>query len=304
MGTGRKWMLGCGIGCAVVLGFGALLTGGTVMLVKHAVENFHSAKRTQETLVNLYGPIESYTPAWDGTLAPERVERFLKIREATGADRGVLAHGITEELPDVKSQPRSPRRTWRGLRLGMGLANGLSAYVQRRNEAMLDAGMGPGEYAYLYCVVYFAWLGEDPGAGPPNVHLGNRGRSRIFSFDTNDDRWQNDEGRRYEIRTRANAWMRAILSNQLAAVPDTGGAEVSPWRAQIAAEVQKLEDDKARVPWQDGLPETTRASLEPFRDRLTAQWSPMTNLLELLFLDSASTDSSKHDRHRRDRDKV
>ena len=41
--------------------------------------------------------------------------------------------------------------------------------------------------------------------------------------------------------------------------------------------------DSHRLPWQDGLPGVLSASYEPFRDRLEASYSRLTNLFELSF---------------------
>lgn len=44
-----------------------------------------------------------------------------------------------------------------------------------------------------------------------------------------------------------------------------------------------MEADRYRLPWQDGLPEVLEISLSPFRERLEASYSKMTNALEVAF---------------------
>ena len=53
------------------------------------------------------------------------------------------------------------------------------------------------------------------------------------------------------------------------------------WREALEAEIEAMELNRYRLVWQDGLPEVTRRSLEPFRGRLEASYSPLTNGVEM-----------------------
>ena len=44
-----------------------------------------------------------------------------------------------------------------------------------------------------------------------------------------------------------------------------------------------MEADLHRLPWHDGLPEVLEPSLKPFRERLEASYSPMTNMFEISY---------------------
>jgi len=70
------------------------------------------------------------------------------------------------------------------------------------------------------------------------------------------------------------------LDEDLAADSKPGGL-----RELVNAELQTLEADPERIPWEDGLPEEFEAGLEPYRERLEATYSPATNPFELLELD-------------------
>ena len=70
-----------------------------------------------------------------------------------------------------------------------------------------------------------------------------------------------------------------MLRNQLDALP---GETDDAWREGLAGEIEMLERDADRVPWQDGVPDSILASLEPFRERLEAAYNPATNPFELL----------------------
>ena len=52
-------------------------------------------------------------------------------------------------------------------------------------------------------------------------------------------------------------------------------------REALANEIAAMEDDRRRLPWQDGLPATLAASLEPHRERLEATYDPVANAFEL-----------------------
>ena len=73
-----------------------------------------------------------------------------------------------------------------------------------------------------------------------------------------------------------------MLRRQQAALePLEASPDGEAWRRALAAEISALEADRFRIPWQDGLPEVLRQSLEPFRARLEASYSSMCNPLEI-----------------------
>jgi len=42
----------------------------------------------------------------------------------------------------------------------LGIIPLMAEFVKTRNQALLDAGMGMGEYYFIYVVVYYPWLGK------------------------------------------------------------------------------------------------------------------------------------------------
>ncbi len=62
-------------------------------------------------------------------------------------------------------------------------------------------------------------------------------------------------------------------------------SELSGLRELVAAELQALEADPERIPWEDGLPKDFAIGLESYRDRLESTYSAATNPFELLELD-------------------
>jgi hypothetical protein len=69
-----------------------------------------------------------------------------------------------------------------------------------------------------------------------------------------------------------------MLRNQLASLPsaDTDRA------AALTAEIEAMERDPERWPWQDGLPADIARGFEPYRERLEASYDAPMNALELM----------------------
>ena len=71
-----------------------------------------------------------------------------------------------------------------------------------------------------------------------------------------------------------------MLHNQLAAL--TADESVDPnWSESLRTEILLMESDGLRLPWQDGLPPQTAASLEPYYEELAASYSTMVHPVEL-----------------------
>jgi hypothetical protein len=153
-------------------------------------------------------------------------------------------------------------------------------FVAARGEALLEAGMGSGEYLYIYSVAYYSWLRKSPADGPAFPLVGDDGdggqghRGGRDEFDVR-------EGRREVVLRRLNERLLPMLRRQLAAV-DAGPPAREGWREALAAEVSALESDPFRIPWRDGVPEPLATSLEPFRRRLESSYSALCNPLEVV----------------------
>ncbi len=55
----------------------------------------------------------------------------------------------------------------------------------------------------------------------------------------------------------------------------------SSWHKILADEIEKIEDDDDRLPWQDGLPDPLLDSLQPFKESFENSYTPLLNPLEL-----------------------
>jgi hypothetical protein len=284
--------MGCGCGCGLLVLLLGLFVWGGYVLIKNVVETAQEAEAVLEQVREEHGRLSDFRPEPDGALAPERMEVFLRVRELMGPARAETEHVFTL-LSSQESEGASqvPGVVGRVIEWGMGIlrieaATDLIpqaiAFVGARGEALLEAGMGPGEYLYIYSIAYFSGLGKSPADGPAFPLVGD---------DEDGDRGDRGMGDEFDIResrrelvlVTLNERLLPMLRRQLAALDESGRLrEADPWRQQLAAEIAAMEEDRFRIPWRDGLPPVIEASLEPYRARLEASYSPMCNPLEVM----------------------
>ena len=276
--TTRKWLIGCGIGCGVIIVIGALLITGGVLYVRNLVEGFKDSEAILETLTEKYGRITEFTPAPDGRIPSARIEAFLEAREVTTELREKIERDIGILDEDEGIDVESSGNVFQKLKLGFGLIPQIAQFFKARNQALLDVGMGMGEYYYLYTLVYFSWLDKPLLDGPPISIRGGDEEIRI-------EDWDDEEAREVQqdlSLRRIHRMLLPMLRNQyekLTAGPVEEAFE--DWRSALAAELEAMEDDRYRLPWQDGLPEVITSSLEPYRARFERSYSRLMNAIEI-----------------------
>jgi len=189
------------------------------------------------------------------------------VREEMEEDLGRLS------AAEEKGLAGSGESTLGLLRSGAGMITGIFEFTTARSHAQLDAGVGPGEYLYIYTLAYHTFLGYSPADGPP------------FSLVTGSDDQGNRadafairEERLAKIRRRLNQRLLPMMRHQLADARSLDAP--GDWQTLLAAEVEAMANSRHRLPWQDGLPDFMARSLEPFRERLAASYSEMCNPLE------------------------
>lgn len=258
----QYWLVGCGGGCAlIVLGIAALIVGGGIF-VKDTMEGFEQAIETRKALEDEHGTVAEFTPWPDGAVPPERMEAFLAVREAAAPAREKLvatfaalptSPGAAEEL-DAKPFLEKMRAVFDITRSAVGMGAEMGQFFDARNRALVDQGMGLGEYTYVYAIAFYVYLGhpiDETGTGIPMPNMAAR---------------------------RLPRELLAMVKNQLAALPEAGDAT---WKARLSEEIAALEQDGDRLPWQDGLPTAIAASLEPYRERLESSYVREANPFEL-----------------------
>ena len=279
--TTKKWLVGCGIGCLVIILILIVLGVGGYMFFKNLVGEFQEQEELMEILTERYGEIKDFCPEPDGSIGPSRIEAFLSVREAFAPYREKLEFSMRELQDRVglsEVEVKKPKNIFEMVKLGFGLIPQIAEFMKFRNQALLDAEMGMGEYTYIYAIAYFSWLGKPPEDGPDFEVMEEGGGSRMGEMDIEEMR----EERRDAMIRRLHRLLLPMLENQLEKLKEMAPSETqSEWQARLEAEIQAMEDDRFRLPWQDGLPDAIETSLAPFRDRLEQSYNPMTNPFEL-----------------------
>lgn len=279
--TTQKWLIGCGIGCGVIIILAIIAGVGGFFFIKGIVNEFEEMDEVADLLEERFGKMREYSPEIDGAVLPDRIEAFLKVREAYVQERDKIEKTLAT-LSSQKDKPeievKRPGNVVYMIRTGIGFIPQIAEFFKSRNKALLETDMGLGEYYYMYVIIYYSWLGKSPEDGPP---------FRISGDDERDDFWEEDEEdvremRRERIRRRINRLILSMLRNQLDKLSEEAAFEVpDSWRIALEEEIEAMEYDRYRLPWQEGLPDSLESSLRPFRERLEASYSPLANALEV-----------------------
>lgn len=280
--TTKKWLMGCGIGCGVVILILALLGVGGFFFIRNIVQGFKDTEAIMSTLTETYGRVKEYCPDPDGAIRSDRIEAFLSARAAFTPVRDKIGRSL-QILSDAKNveeiEVKTPRNVFKMIRLGFGLVPQIADFFKGRNQALLDERMGMGEYYYIYVIAYYSWLSKKPEDGPDFQFVDREGE---YNYDLLDEEEVREE-RRERILRRLHRQILPMLKNQYAKLTESNVSGVpDKWREILAAEIKAMEEDRERLPWQEGLPEHLIASFRPFRERLEESYNEMTNPLEVV----------------------
>jgi TonB family protein len=271
--TTQKWLIGCGIGCAtlIVLIVGLITSG--IFFIRGKFQPLQEASNSRRAIVAAYGAPESYVPPANGAIAPERMEAFLSVRDALKSAQDQLDSGLANlDVDRMKQKKQSFGSVLRVLNDLSNVIVPIGAYVNQRNQVLLGKQMGLGEYAYIYAISYFSWLGHAPDEGPPILaRLRLQDRSPSIGNDSNISP--------ESVRRQYRRVILRLLGNQMKGIKD---AEQSKWQSTLGAEIDRLERDPERVAWQENLPSPIEESLNPFRNRLVSTYHSSSNFFEFL----------------------
>lgn len=272
---GRKWLVGCGIGCFLLVVLIVGLVGAGFFGARKVVRDFEAAEKIGREVTGRFGATGDFVPATDGAIPPQRIEVFLEIRDMTASERENLEASIRQLSQGVEGRPDGFVDT---VRSAFGLLPLMARFLASRNSALLEAGMGRGEYLYYYAVIYFAWLDFDVDDGPPFL-LVNEGDGAGIQID---DDHAVLARRREIISGRLNRQLLPVLKNQLATLDASMTTEKTlSWRTQLQTEVAAMEADSTRLPWQDGVPAVVVEAIQSYRAELEARYSPLCNPIEV-----------------------
>ena len=281
--TASKWLKGCGIGCAVVIMLLVFAGVGGFFFVKNIVKVFEETEAIADTLTERYGGIKDFCPDPGGAIGPERVEAFLSVRNSMEPAKEKLENSVIilsdeERASQFKEKPSPGVLT--KIKTGFEIIPLIAEFYTRRNQALLDAEMGLGEYYFIYAVSYYSWLGKSPGDGLEynlwreyDEKRGVYWRRRVS---------ENLEEQQHDVLKQLHRQILPMLKNQLAKLTRNDVSPIrDPWRESVAAEIEAMEANRFRLLWQDGLPDILEISLKPFRGRLEVSYSKVLNTLEM-----------------------
>jgi hypothetical protein len=241
-----------------------------------AVATVEGAAAAQRELDETYGPVDEFVPFPDPGVPADRLEVFLSVRDALSEPRRELIEAVERVAPpgDGVQAPGGLRMAAAGARLAPRTLRLTTA----RNQALLDAGMGLGEYVWIYWLSYHAWLGHP--VGESQLHEVMAARSAAGNtMQLNFSGYLEPE----RIRWRLRLDLISMLDNLATAL--AGDPQRQWWRSQVAAAIADIQADPEMLPWRNGVPDAVAQTLEPFRERLEATYSPAANVFELLELD-------------------
>jgi len=166
------------------------------------------------------------------------------------------------------------------IKTGFGIISLIAEFYTRRNQGLLDAEMGMGEYYFIYVLSYYSWLGKSPGDGLEYNLVDEDKEERGVYWRRR--RSEDLENRLDVVLKQLNRQILPMLQNQFAKLTRIDVSPIrDPWRETLRAEIEAMEADRFRVPWQDGLPDVLKASLKPFRGRLETSYNKVLNALEM-----------------------
>ena len=271
-GTAAKVLGGCGIGCllaaVLVVGMGWMGYRWTEDMIATVDE----AGEVQRLLDEQFPGVDDFVPVADPGPPADRLEVFVAIREALAEPRRELGEAISGLAP---GEGEGGVMTGLGAaRAGISIAPRAVEFVHSRNQALLEHGMGFGEYTWLYWLTSNAWLGHpaDDSLLHELIAEHQRGDGSVhFEMDGGPE----PERLTWELRRDITAMLEKLAAGL---AEDPADEEV---HRLVTAELARLVDDPAWVPFADGLPEPLAAGLEPYRTRLEAAYSRATNPFEL-----------------------
>jgi len=268
---------GCALGCGGLFLLGMLVVGGFLLSVRSLANR---AVDLRQSLESTLPDQQSFTPRLDGTIPPDRLERFLEVRWQLMTfcpQFTELAAGMSEmddHVAELESNPDATPRDLLGLfgRVGgigrgmLGVGRWLGEFSVARNEALLAQEMGLGEYTWIYVITFYSWLGHEPAS----FALAEGEQPRIF-------------------QERILGDVREMLRRQLGEVEtevgESNGRATSEASARLRAlrlEVEAMDEDASRLPFADGLPATLVGSLEARRQELEGAYCAATSELDFM----------------------
>jgi hypothetical protein len=250
----KQTAVGCG--ALIVLAIAIPLVLGVMVMLP-----MNRAVGARTEIERLYGTQDTFVPPAMGDPSADRIEAFLGVRRAlasscddfSNTERSVAALEAFDDQDEV-SRIAVMKQAFSTTRSMMGMGPLIGQFFETRNQALIEAEMGLGEYSYIYVLAY-----GDEIINPTE-------KNQLLGPGATNE--------------RVRRALQSMLAHQLDRLQQEGGPETDI--AMVAAEVAALENDPQRIPWQDGLPPAITDALLPYREALDALFCGSTPPLELM----------------------
>lgn len=237
----RRWRL-------LALATGVFFIAAGIYFVLIPVQQ---SKRLEQNLIERFDWANEYIPPANGLIAPDRSEKFIRVREAVQTNCAIFQNILDnvmklEEMESNQDMSAGEKASegFESLQSMFNAAPNFLEFMDARNIALLAEEMGLGEYIYIYLAAYGPQLAKEK-----------------------DSRYADQE--EAYISPRARDEYVQILANQLTAMEATGpSATTQALVTTLQAEISALQDGTHSSPWPNGPPAMIDNSLAPYREQL------------------------------------
>lgn len=276
-----KIATGCGIGCGVVAIIIIVVGVLVYNYVKDTVQNVEQIEEISKTLTEKFGREEDFVPVFEQPKFEERLNLFLNLRDTLNV-RSTKFYENFSELVDTISGEKKDKNFWESIGLintGISVVPEMIKYYSNRNTLLLDYGMSLGEYYFYYIVSYFSYLKKSPGDGPPikifeDDHAQQDGVN--LDLEVKDEKAEDVIAmRNFDLAQKVNYLFKNFLNNYIQSSADSEFSQL------VKSEYEILNQDRTRIPWEEGLPETLVSIMEEVKEKIESTYVAVINPIEL-----------------------
>ncbi|MCO6473124.1 MAG: hypothetical protein J5I57_05295 [Melioribacteraceae bacterium] len=276
-----KIATGCGIGCGVVAIIIIVVGVLVYNYVKDTVQNVEQIEEISKTLTEKFGREEDFVPVFEQPKFEERLNLFLNLRDTLNV-RSTKFYENFSELVDTISGEKKDKNFWESIGLintGISVVPEMIKYYSNRNTLLLDYGMSLGEYYFYYIVSYFSYLKKSPGDGPPikifeDDHAQQDGVN--LDLEVKDEKAEDVIAmRNFDLAQKVNYLFKNFLNNYIQSSADSEFSQL------VKSEYELLNQERTRIPWEEGLPETLVSIMEEVKEKIESTYVAVINPIEL-----------------------
>lgn len=249
-------------GCLLIVVALVFITASGVYF---STAGIRDAKRLEQTLIDRYDWANNYTPSIDGAIPPQRVEKFIRVRQAVQTQcrdyQAVLTSIAKLDKIDSNEDTTASEAASTGMesfKSAFSAGPKMVEFSNTRNQALVDQEMGIGEYIYIYLTTYGQLLASEsasPYSGMEEAYLSPRARNEFIQ----------------------------MLKNQLAALDSSGRkASYTELADRLRQEIESLESGTQTSPWPSGPFGPAHESLAPYQQELNELYCSGVVKIELL----------------------